>query len=106
MKSFNDLATTGKLFVWFGLLAVLLGVVGFTGLSAAGEAHTSVDVAYNRRVRVLGARLKEGMVVATDVKSETGVLLVRAGTRLTETTAEKLARLFPKGEIELADAAD
>jgi AmiR/NasT family two-component response regulator len=67
--------------------------------------YVAVTLKHQGRVRVLGARLKEGMVVASDVKSEAGVLLVRAGTRLTETTAEKLARLFPKGEIELADAA-
>lgn len=67
--------------------------------------YVAVTLKHQGRVRVLGARLKEGMVVAADVKSEAGVLLVRAGTRLTETTAEKLARLFPKGEIELADVA-
>jgi methyl-accepting chemotaxis protein len=58
MKWFNDLATTGKLFVWFGLLAVLMGVVGFTGLSAAGDANTSVDVAYNRDMKGVDLALR------------------------------------------------
>ncbi|MGA7118913.1 MAG: methyl-accepting chemotaxis protein, partial [Polyangiaceae bacterium] len=71
MKWFNDMATTGKLFVWFGLLAVLLGVVGFTGLSAAGEANASVDTAYNRDMKGVDLALRadiERLKIAKDYR--------------------------------------
>ena len=45
----------------------------------------------NRRVPARG--LIEGMVLVDDVKNAAGLLLLPAGTRLTETTAERLRRL-------------
>jgi hypothetical protein len=54
-------------------------------------------------VRVQASSLREGMVVASDVTNDAGVLIVRAGTRLTETTAERIARLAPKKQIELTE---
>lgn len=73
----------------------------------AGDAvlYLLATLRHKGRVRVLGAALREGMVLAADLKSDAGVLLARAGTRLTETTASKLARMVPWKEIELGDAA-
>ncbi|AKU94045.1 hypothetical protein AKJ09_00709 [Labilithrix luteola] len=65
--------------------------------------HVIVTLRSQGRVRVVGGLLREGMVVATDILTDNGLLMVRAGTRLTETTALKLSRLFPKREIELAE---
>ena len=72
--------------------------------SETAVVYAVVTLKHQGRVRMHGARLKEGMVVASDVLNDAGLLLVRAGTRLTETTAEKLARMIPKREIELAEA--
>jgi CheY-like chemotaxis protein len=56
--------------------------------------------------RVPAARLLEGMVVAHDLKNDSGALLVPAGTRLTSTTAERVARLLgDRTLVEVARAA-
>jgi CheY-like chemotaxis protein len=56
--------------------------------------------------RVLAANLCEGMVVAYDVRTQGGVLLVPAGSRLTNTTAAKLAKILgPRMVLEVAPAA-
>ena len=68
----------------------------------AAAVHVVVAVRHQGRTKVCGSRLREGMVIASDVTTPAGVLLVRAGTRLTETAAEKIARLLPKTEVELA----
>ena len=45
------------------------------------------------------------MVIVHDVRSESGALLVTAGSRLTKTTAERLGRLLgPKVFVEVACA--
>lgn len=41
------------------------------------------------------AELAEGMVVTEDVHDPRGMLLIRGGTRLTQNTTERLARLAP-----------
>lgn len=64
--------------------------------------HVVVAVRHQGRIKVRGSALKEGMVVACDVTNAAGILLVRAGTRLTETAAEKIARFAPMTEFELA----
>lgn len=64
-----------------------------------------VTVRNQGRIKLRAGALREGMVVASDVTNEAGVLLVRAGTRLTETAASRVAKLVPNKEIELADAA-
>jgi DNA-binding response OmpR family regulator len=55
--------------------------------------------------RVPASKLAEGMVLAHDVRSEGGVLLVPAGSRLTGTSAAKLAAMLgPKFFLEVAQA--
>jgi DNA-binding NarL/FixJ family response regulator len=73
--------------------------------SETAVVYAIVTLRHQGRMRIPCSRLKEGMVVASDVLNDAGALLIRAGTRLSETAAEKLARMFPKREIELADAA-
>ncbi len=70
--------------------------------SAGVVIHATVILRHQGKIKVVGGRLREGMVIAADVLNEGGLLLVRAGSRLTETTAEKLGRMFPKREFELA----
>lgn len=57
-------------------------------------------------LRISASNLQEGMVLAHDLRSESGALLVTAGSRLTTTTAERLAQMLgPRFIIEVACAA-
>ena len=67
--------------------------------------HVVIAVRSQSRIKVRAAYLREGMVVASDILNEGGLLLVRAGTRLTETSASRISRLMPTVEVELADAS-
>ena len=56
--------------------------------------------------KVSASQLTEGMVVAHDVRNEGGILLVPAGSRLTGTSAARLAKMLgEKFFIEVAPAA-
>ncbi len=67
--------------------------------------YVVVAVRSQGRIKLRATNLREGMVVASDITNDAGVLLVRAGTRLTETAASRVAKMVPNKEIELADAA-
>lgn len=54
--------------------------------------------------KVLGRNLKEGMVIGEDVHDAQGMLLFRAGTRLSQTSAERVARIAPDLEVIVGDA--
>lgn len=70
---------------------------GKATVAVVGEARRRE----NRQVRA--SQLVEGMVIVNDVRSESGALLVTAGSRLTKTTAERLARML--GAKVLVDVA-
>jgi hypothetical protein len=56
--------------------------------------------------RVAASQLTEGMVLAHDVRNESGILLVPAGARLTSTSAIKLSALLgPRFFLEVAPTA-
>jgi hypothetical protein len=55
----------------------------------------------NQPAQVMATELKEGMVLARDVVNATGMLLVAAGTYITRTTAEQLARLVGNTQVEV-----
>jgi hypothetical protein len=65
--------------------------------------HVILAVRRTPRVRVKAGLLREGMVLAANVTNDAGILIIAAGTRLTESSAERLRRMMPKLEIELAD---
>jgi hypothetical protein len=67
--------------------------------------HVILAVRRTPLLRVKAESLREGMVLAANVLNAAGTLIIAAGTRLTETSAERLRRTMPKLEIELADAA-
>jgi CheY-like chemotaxis protein len=55
--------------------------------------------------RISAAQLTEGMVLAHDIRNEGGVLLVPAGSRLTSTSATRLAAMLgPRYFLEVAPA--
>jgi len=55
--------------------------------------------------RVQASKLAEGMVIAHDVRNESGILLVPAGARLTATSAARLAKMLGSTFLEVAPAA-
>ena len=71
--------------------------------SESSFVHVVIAVRRIPRIRVQASALREGMVVARNLLNDAGVLIVAAGTRLTETGAERIRRLVPRAEIELAD---
>ncbi len=54
---------------------------------------------------VAASSLSEGMVLAHDLHTSNGLLLASAGTRLTRTTADRLARLLGATRLEVASAS-
>ncbi len=59
-----------------------------------------------RNIIVPVTKLREGMVIATDVKSPQGVLVARAGTRMTSSQAERLQTILGASNvIEVTDIA-
>jgi CheY-like chemotaxis protein len=74
----------------------------------AGEIHVYVSCVarVKANVRIRTGELREGMVLANDLTNESGALLVRAGTRLTSSTVNRVQRMLAGHEIvEVADAA-
>jgi CheY-like chemotaxis protein len=74
------------------------------GTSAVIAVVGQIRSKANQRVAV--EKLCEGMVIAHDVRTEAGILLVPGGSRLTSTTAAKLAKILaPRSFLEVAPAA-
>jgi CheY-like chemotaxis protein len=64
------------------------------------------EVRARKNERVPASGLREGMVISSDLRNETGALLVAAGTRLTATSAERVSRaLGDRFLVEVACAA-
>jgi CheY-like chemotaxis protein len=64
------------------------------------------EVRSRENQRVAASDLKEGMVLVHDLRSESGTLLVKAGSRLTTTTATRVAQMLgPRFLVEVACAA-
>lgn len=71
---------------------------------AAGNITLDVwlFVAEKHSSRVKAEDLREGMVLAEDAHDGHGMLLVRAGVRLTETGARRLGSMLGRGEVVIA----
>jgi len=73
-----------------------------------GTLHITFDLEILAKAlrRVNVAQLEEGMVLARDLHTETGALLVPAGTRLTSSQIERMGRLLsPRVTFDVAEAA-
>lgn len=55
--------------------------------------------------KIRGRALREGLVIGEDLRDERGMLLIRGGSRLSQTAAERLAKLVPDMEIPVTDPA-
>ena len=66
-----------------------------------GEANLEIwlRAREKKNAKVLGKDLLEGMVIGEDVHDAKGMLLIRAGVRLTQTAADRIARFIPTLEI-------
>jgi DNA-binding response OmpR family regulator len=84
------------------------GVQCWTATADGGKACIAIvgEIRKRENQRVSASRLREGMVVVNDLRTESGALLVTAGSRLTSTTATRIAQML--GErffVEVAYAA-
>ena len=77
----------------------------FALVMANARVLVRLGVRSKKNLTVAAMSLREGMVVAKDILNGKGALLLRAGTRLSETTVENLRHaLGPKSPIEVAAA--
>jgi len=72
---------------------------------ACGEARLELwlRACEKKNAKILARSLVEGMVIGEDVHDARGMLLLRAGTRLSQTAAERLARFAPDVEVVVGD---
>ncbi|MCU0680883.1 MAG: response regulator [Polyangiaceae bacterium] len=85
------------------LMSEYSGSTSFTLSSPKASVSAYVAVRRRRNITVRATELSEGMVLSADLRDEKGVLLIRAGTRLSATAASRLARLGPKLMVQLTD---
>lgn len=73
---------------------------------SGGTIKLHLGVRSRRNVVVSVARLREGMVLAQDLTTSSGTLLLKAGTRLTSTSSERVAKILGNDyAVEVAEAA-
>jgi DNA-binding response OmpR family regulator len=72
---------------------------------AAGESEVELWLRVREKSNstIRGRALKEGLVVGDDIRDARGMLLIKGGSRLTQTAAERLAKLVPDLEITVSD---
>ena len=63
--------------------------------SDGSKVIVRVGVCSKRNTNVKVAALREGMVIAKDVCNDSGILMISAGTRLSERTVDRLHSLLP-----------
>jgi CheY-like chemotaxis protein len=81
------------------------GFQSWTVSPDGGKACIAIvgEIRKRENQRVPASKLREGMVLVHDLRSESGALLVTAGSRLTSTTAARLAQML--GERFLVEVA-
>jgi CheY-like chemotaxis protein len=69
----------------------------------SGDSHVELWVRCTEKKNtvVRGKMLKEGYVLCQDLRDTRGMLLIRSGTRLTQTTVDRLVTLVPEVEVEV-----
>jgi CheY-like chemotaxis protein len=74
---------------------------------AMGAADSTLElwlrVKAKRNTAMLGRHLREGLVICEDVCDAHGVVMVKAGSRLTHTAIERITRLLPDIEVTVSD---
>jgi CheY-like chemotaxis protein len=67
------------------------------------DAEIWLRVKEKSNTTVRGRALKEGLVIGEDIRDGSGMLLIRAGSRLSQTMADRLAKLAPDLEVTVSD---
>jgi CheY-like chemotaxis protein len=72
---------------------------------AAGDSEVELwlRVKEKSNTTLFGRALREGLVVSEDIRDAKGMLLIKGGSRLTQTAAERLARLLPDIKVTVSD---
>ncbi len=74
---------------------------------AIGAAESALElwirVKEKSNTTIRGRLLREGLVVGEDIRDERGMLVIRAGSRLTQTAAERIAKLIPDVDVTVSD---
>jgi len=79
---------------------------GLSGISAGMRVACVAIASASQPKMVVTKDLREGMVIARDVRNQMGMLIVPAGTNLTRTTVEQLGRLLDAtATLEVTDVA-
>ncbi len=80
--------------------------VNVTASDSAVRMRLHLAARLRSSVFIPASRLREGMVLVSDLKSSKGVLIARAGTRISSSHAQRLfALLGPADVVEVADVA-
>jgi CheY-like chemotaxis protein len=84
------------------------GVQSWTFPLDGGKTRLAIigEIRKHENQRVSASSLREGMVLAHDLRTESGALLVAAGARLTSTSAQRLVQVLgPRFFVEVAPVA-
>ena len=73
----------------------------------SGDSHVEIwlRVTEKKNTVIRGRMLKEGYVLCQDLRDARGMLLIRSGSRLTQTAVERLVSLVPDVEVEVMSTA-
>ena len=71
--------------------------------AAGSDIELWLRIKEKRNTVVFGRHLREGLVVGEDIRDAKGMLLIKAGSRLTLTAAERIAKLIPDVEVTVSD---
>ena len=74
-------------------------VIGAEG----SEVELWLQVKEKKNTTLRGKDLREGLVVTNDIRDDKGMLLIKGGSRLTQTAASRIAKVAPELEIEVSD---
>ena len=68
--------------------------------------RVSIGVRSRKNIRIPVTKLREGMVLAKDLLTTKGILLMKAGTRFSATQTQRVISMLGEADVvEVADAA-
>lgn len=73
--------------------------------SGESKAELWIRLKEKTNTKVRGSALREGLVIGEDLRDARGMLLIKGGSRLTQTAAERLSKLVPDMEVTVTDPA-
>jgi methyl-accepting chemotaxis protein len=101
MTWFKNLRTIAKLMIGFGIMALLMGVVGYMGLSGMGAINGKLEALYQRDLLGLAAIKEAGTTVALIGRTSRNLLIFTDSAAL-ERYKLKVDSLFPQLDEQMA----